>query len=828
MTAAPHSRAYTRLRRSALLSATMLATFVTLPAEAAMYGIVVNQVQDPLFSNLTIPDAAPSVGMWSNVYDWPMNAIHLSLMPNGKIVSYGSPGGNPGMQDGRTFDVWDPTQAIQNGHKTLPGVTGINSFCAAQAFQADGSLLISGGIFDNNNDKGSLTLGNATNGVTAISAKLANDRYYSTMITLADGRQLIMGGSYPYLGGYADPQGSIDKGYMTGMTPEIFANGAWSSLFGAKSREAFGPDNSRWWYPRAWVAPSGKVFGLSSDQMWTLDPANGGSVTAKFFRDAPRQASSWADAPNTGPASTAVMYDVGKILQVGGNSFDNGNGYWSSNRATVFDINGSAPTVTDTANMTWGRTWANATVLPTGTVTVTGGSSYNDRAGESAIYGAESWDPKTGKWTRGPDAAIYRGYHSSAILLQNGAIMVAGGGAPGPVANQNAEVYYPPYLFTTVNGKAALAPRPQIVSLSTNRLVHAQSMQFELSSQNGLSQVVLVGLSGTTHSFNTTQRRFPAAFTVAGRAVTVQTPASGSVAPPGYYQLVAIDKNGVPSPGIIVGLGGVAAPVQATTLVAAGGTASNGSGGSTGGTGTGTTGTGTAGTVPTWPTSTASWNQIGVTVKRIAAGADGTILVNNSNDKSLWLNNGNGNWTQLQGTANDVAIVSAKSLYRVGQDNYVYRSDTNGQSWNNVGRDSVTISAAADGTVAVTNIRNELWVKRADNNVEDWYQIPVQAKRVAVMNNSTFYYIGTDNNVYRTGPTGNWARVGADASDISASSDGSVMVVNKNNGTLWRKNADNNVEAWTQQPTNQPAIAVAIPSAKRVVMVGQDTNIYRY
>ncbi len=268
-------------------------------------------------------------------------------------------------------------------------------------------------------------MGSATNGVTAVAAKLANDRYYSTMITLADGRQLIMGGSYPYQGGFADPQGSIDKGLMTGMTPEIFANGAWSSLFGAKSREAFGPDNSRWWYPRAWVAPNGKVFGVSSDQMWMLDPSGNGSVSSQFFRERPREASSWADAPNTGPASTAVMYDVGKVLQVGGNSFDNGNGYWSSNRATVFDITGGTPKATDTALMTWGRTWANATVLPTGTVTVTGGSSWNDRAADSAIYGAESWDPKTGKWTKGPDAAIYRGYHSSSILMQNGAIIVA-------------------------------------------------------------------------------------------------------------------------------------------------------------------------------------------------------------------------------------------------------------------------------------------------------------------------------------------------------------------------------------------------------------------
>ncbi len=99
-----------------------------------------------------------------------------------------------------------------------------------------------------------------------------------------------------------------------------------------------------------------------------------------------------------------------------------------------------------------------------------------------------------------------------------------------------------------MNGKTALAPRPQIVSLSTVQLQHGQAMQVELTSQNGLAQVVLVGLSATTHSFNAAQRRHAVAFTQAGTAVTVQAPASANVAPPGYYQLVAIDQKACPRP----------------------------------------------------------------------------------------------------------------------------------------------------------------------------------------------------------------------------------------------------------------------------------------
>ena len=38
-------------------------------------------------------------------------------------------------------------------------------------------------------------------------------------------------------------------------------------------------------------------------------------------------------------------------------------------------------------------------------------------------------------------------YHSTSLLLPDGSVLTAGGGAPGPVTNLNAEIYYPPYLF---------------------------------------------------------------------------------------------------------------------------------------------------------------------------------------------------------------------------------------------------------------------------------------------------------------------------------------------------------------------------------------------
>jgi galactose oxidase len=76
-------------------------------------------------------------------------------------------------------------------------------------------------------------------------------------------------------------------------------------------------------------------------------------------------------------------------------------------------------------------------------------------------------------------AAVHRGYHSSAVLLPNGAGFTAGGGTPGPVTNFNAEIYYPPYLFAAQNVGSVLAKRPTIISISSNRAAYNDNIQVQ-------------------------------------------------------------------------------------------------------------------------------------------------------------------------------------------------------------------------------------------------------------------------------------------------------------------------------------------------------------
>lgn len=512
---------------------------------------------DPMMQGLNIPASAATQGMWSGVFNWPLNGLHTAVLPDGRVLSYGStPDGNT--QNGRYFDIWDASIGFgTNSHITTYRAQQVDSFCSTAAYLNDGTLLVTGGNSGDSTNYGKAsTIFNWTNN-SAInsSAMMADQRWYATMLTLPDNRKIILGGMQPYTEGMAgNPDQAIANGDPS-MTPEIFESGSWRSLFGANSRDAFGPDFLRTSFPHAFVAPNGQVFGISADKMWYLDPnGNNGNGAITYTANFKVGYGNMADPVNVGELSAAVMYDVGKIIQVGGNGGFNGDGYPSSNMATMFDITNGTPVLTELPRMTYPRRLSNGTVLANGQVVITGGSKLGNNNGTNAVYAAEIWNPITSNWTVGANAAIYRGYHSTATLLANGAILSTGGGTPGPVTNLNAEIYYPPYLFQSANGVTQLASRPVIKAISGLSYNNNSPIQVDMATANTISGLSLIGLTTTTHGFNTGQRRIPLAFTQNSLRLTAVIP-NANLTPPGYYQVVALDANGVPSYGTIIAIG---------------------------------------------------------------------------------------------------------------------------------------------------------------------------------------------------------------------------------------------------------------------------------
>ncbi len=466
---------------------------------------------------INVQAAPQDEGSWSSIVDWPLIAIHSVLTPQGKILNFGTD--ENGAQGAHfIYDVWDPESGTgSSSHNTSPNTLGVDSFCSAAVLMPEtGNVLMAGG--DSRPSTGSEKKGvndapifnTQTNGLSRAS-DMGSARWYPTSTVLTSGDILLTGGR--------DGEGRAV------MVPEVYSpsTNVWRSLLGVSS----GGD-----YPRQWLAPNGLVFGYASDKkMYYLNTSGNGS----------RQELGDLDIDGDPYSGTAVMYEPGKILAIGGEGDTN-------NDTVIIDINGNNPVVRSVSKPSEsGRIWSDSIVLPNGNVMVVGGSKEANKA-EGVADNPEIWDPSTEEWTKMKSTNTSRLYHSTAILLKDGRILVAGGGAPGPVVNTNAEIFSPPYLY---NSSGDLASRPTISS-APDEAPYDENISVSHPSGNNISRVTLIKTGAVTHSFNMEQRFIELDFTDTSTGVRVKLPASANIAPPGYYLMHLVDNQGVPSEAHII------------------------------------------------------------------------------------------------------------------------------------------------------------------------------------------------------------------------------------------------------------------------------------
>jgi hypothetical protein len=162
------------------------------------------------------------------------------------------------------------------------------------------------------------------------------------------------------------------------------------------------------------------------------------------------------------------------------------------------------------------------------------------------VHEAELWNPATGTWKVLATNSINRIYHSAAVLLRDGRVLVTGSGErSGDVDQFNAELYSPPYLFQ--------GSRPELTS-APGTLTYGTSFAVATPDAEAIAKVTLLRLGSTTHGFDQNQRFMSLDFTSAPGELTVTAPASGNLAPPGDYLLFVVNDDGVPSLGQTVRL----------------------------------------------------------------------------------------------------------------------------------------------------------------------------------------------------------------------------------------------------------------------------------
>lgn len=513
------------------------------------------------------PPVPDEVGAWSPVTPWPLVPINASLTREGLVQSFGSvitgndptpyawDGNGPVFQGGQfQTDVWNPSQprTLENvDDGVIQNTTYTDLFCSMQVQDPNsGKVLTAGGddgLGENAPNDGSLgtTSYSSRDGLQA-EAPMQYPRWYPTATTMATGDIVVQGGAR---------SGSGGPGVLT---PEIYTpdeGSGWRTLDGVESAAAYGdgggdlgPDQNRWWYPRAFVAPgSGTLFNISGTQMFELDPyANDGDGELTLRGTLPAGIGNQGDLGNpVGATSTAVMYEPGKILQVGGGWWANGGGPDGARAGFTVDLTGAggtaAPALEATPPMQYQRHWATSTLLPDGDVLVTGGGRTNN-GNDGVVTNPEIWDSETNTWTTVEVPQEHaRLYHSSALLLPDGRVMVGGGGTPGPRNYTDVEYYSPAYLF---DGDQPAA-RPEIADAPASI---GYDGTFQLGASTGVSRVTLVRNGSVTHGFNNDQRFQDLTFTQAASGeLTIDAPIDSTYAPPGAYMVFVFDEDGTPS-----------------------------------------------------------------------------------------------------------------------------------------------------------------------------------------------------------------------------------------------------------------------------------------
>jgi hypothetical protein len=439
------------------------------------------------------------LGRWSAPFPWPIVGVHLHLLPTGEVLSFGKKA---------TPEVWN----VATGTFTSVPSSYL-MFCGGHAFLPDGRLLLTGGNIRHDHGLSEASIFDPRTRTLSRVTSMVRGRWYPTNTTLADGEVMTIAG--------ADAEGVMVD------VPEVWTGSSWRQLSDANLRLPY--------YPWMFQAPDGSVFDAGpAPQTHSLNFQGAGSWTNGAV-------SRYGDRPS----GSAVMYEPGKVLIVGGGGGTDTT--LPTRTAETIDLTVPNPSWQSTGSMAFARRHLNATLLPTGEVLVTGGTSgpgYNDAAG--SVHQAELWNPDTGTWKTLSSNTINRIYHSAAILLPDGRVLVTGAGArPGDVDQLNAEFYSPPYLFR--------GPAPSVTD-APDQLFYNSPFTVNTPDAGSIAKVTLLRLGSVTHSFNQNQRFISLAFQPQSNGLSVRAPKNGSVAPPGDYLIFLVNNLGVPSIGRFVNL----------------------------------------------------------------------------------------------------------------------------------------------------------------------------------------------------------------------------------------------------------------------------------
>ena len=507
--------------------------------------------------NLLPKAQAQTGGSWAFAFNTPIPAIHVTLLKTGKVLYGIGSGWNYNRQppqgpfDARVRDMNTGAENILTQSEDI--------FCAGQCELADGTILFAGGtlLYDTNVDNcnGNYHGLNATYEFDPDSEtfnkvqNMAHGRWYPTLIPMDDGRVWCYNGydEYGVNNRLVERYDPTTKTWTlvpgTGTLTYQVGEGYPDCPGEHPTYQNAGPATS--FYPRSHYMPSGLIVTAGfRPEVRSWNPANG----------------AWGSLGNTGATrhyGTSFLLPLqnttserGRIMVCGGSS---GADTEAVTSVRIIDFNaGTTPAIRTIASNQFARKYMSPVILPTGLCVVFGGTLQGNR---NPVLAPEAFDPVSETWQTWPASTIARYYHSTAILLPDGKVWIAGGTRISSTFEERSEFFSPFYINETrpmISGTPTVGAYDGIITIPT-------------PNASAITQVSLLKLMNTTHHYDSNQRLIWLPITSRGASsVLVRAPINARLAPAGYYLLFVL-QDGIPSTGTIVKIPGTAAPPTDTT-----------------------------------------------------------------------------------------------------------------------------------------------------------------------------------------------------------------------------------------------------------------------
>lgn len=601
--------------------------FLAIVAVALLLGVGGASTVASLDNPLTASETPAEDGVWLEPVDGEVPAINMALTPDGEVVYYSgieAKGHDHGPTDDPdhihptswTFFTTKPNRSTSRvfdpatGEVTTPTDDPITDlFCSGTTVRPDGSVMALGGSdWRTLPDQGNPVKGTDETYLLDPSTddwdrgpNLTINRWYPSVIEMPDGDALALAG----IKNLSDP--STHNAYME----ELERNGdTWERIepkvqladgVTVEHQGSFGEREAAVMnlpmYPRAFVVGGGPHEGdvvyTSNGDLWAPFGERPEEALWGTIQTYDRSSETWTvhgpsvfGARQLG-ASVPLLLDPARgyapeVLSFGGSLERSGA---ATPTAELLDLSSEEPQAEAVDPMHEPRWHVNGVLLPSGDVLAVGGGHFDSvvlyGARNSYAMSAELYDPDTGTWEELAEMTVPRGYHSTAVLLPDGRVLV-GGNVPlpwppqdieervyGQIVENRLEVFEPPYLHTGEDSRPSITgisnnPNDEAQEAAVANLTYGQSFSVTVTGvDEGLDRVVLVRPGATTHGFDADQRGILLNVTShdldaqGDGTLTLTAPPNGNVAPPGHYMLFVnedVDGTSVPSVSHFVNL----------------------------------------------------------------------------------------------------------------------------------------------------------------------------------------------------------------------------------------------------------------------------------